>query len=103
VAEGNYSSEPFDEETLHKQLIWEEFLSQAIEAGNKAIDWFELVDYTGNDQISDGELEQIYNQRWSSTGDIIIAAYNFLWPEIEALAIKLGVPFQPEIGEIDDI
>lgn len=101
MAEGNHPSEPFDEETLHKQRIWEEFLSQAVEAGNKAIDWLELADYSGDSEVSDEELEEVYNSRWQSTGDVVIAAYNFLWPEIESLAIKLGVPFQPEIGEID--
>ena len=102
MAEGNYSSEPFDEETSHKQRLWEEFLAQAVEAGNKAIDWLELQDYADQD-IPDGELERIYNERWASTGDVVIAAFNFLWPEIEGLAIKLGVPFEPEISEIDEI
>lgn len=102
MAKGKYSPEPFDEETYHKQLVWEEFLERAVEAGNKAIEWFELEDYT-DQLISENELEEIYNERWRSTGDIIVSAYNFLWPEIESMATKLGVPFQPEIMEIDGI
>lgn len=99
MAEGNYSSEPFDDETSHKQRIWEEFLTRSVEAGNKAIEWLELEDYS-DDELSDDELEEIYTHRWQSTGDVVISAYNFLWPEIESLAIKLGVPFEPEVSEI---
>jgi hypothetical protein len=102
MAKGNYTSEPFDDETYHKQLVWEQFLQDAVEAGNKAIEWFDLADYS-EEMVSESELEEVYNERWQSTGDVVVAAYNFLWPEIEALAIKLGVPFQPEIGEIDGI
>lgn len=102
MAKGNYSPEPFDEETAHKQLVWEEFLGRSVDAANKAIQWLELDDYVDRD-VSDDELEAVYAERWETTGDVVIAAYNFLWPEIESLAIKLGVPFQPEIGEIEDI
>lgn len=102
MAEGDYSSEPFDEETYHRQLVWEEFLQRAVEAGNKAIDYLELDDYAG-EMVAESVLEEVYNERWQSTGDIVMAAYNFLWPEIESLAIKLGVPFQPEIMEIHGI
>jgi len=102
MAEGNYSSEPFDDETNHKQLVWEDFLARSVEAGNKAIEWLELEDYA-DDELTDDELEEIYSERWQSTGDVVISAFNFLWPEIESLAIKLGVPFQPEISEINGI
>ena len=102
MAEGDYSSEPFDEETYHRQLVWEEFLQRAVEAGNKAIDYLELDDYAG-EMVAESVLEEVYNERWQSTGDIVMAAYNFLWPEIESLAIKLGVPFQPKIMEIHGI
>lgn len=102
MAKGEYSSEPFDEDTYHRQLVWEEFLERAVDAGNKAIEWFELEDCT-DQLLSEREIENIYNERWSTTGDIIVAAYNFLWPEIESMATKLGVPFQPEIMEIDNI
>jgi len=101
MAKGNHSPEPFDEDTYHRQLVWEEFLQRAVDAGNKAIEWFELADYADDGLISESELEEIFNDRWSSTGNVVIAAYNFLWPEIEAMATKLGVPFQPEIMEID--
>ena len=99
MAKGSYSPEPFDEETAHKQLIWEEFLTRSVEAGNKAIEWLELEDYLDQD-VSDDELEAVYAERWETTGDVVIAAFNFLWPEIESLAIKLGVPFEPEVSEI---
>lgn len=102
MAEGNYTSEPFDEETYHKQLVWEEFLQRAVEAGNQAIGWLELEDYAEK-MVAESTLEEVYNERWASAGDIVMAAYNFLWPEVESLAIKLGVPFQPEIMEIDGI
>lgn len=101
MAEGNHSAEPFDEETNHKQLVWEEFLAKAVEAGNKAIDWLELADYDDDETISDSELEDIYNERWKTTGDVVVSAYNFLWPEIESLAVKLGVPFEPEIFHLE--
>ena len=98
---GNYSAQPFDEGTNHKQLVWEEFLAKAIEAGNKAIEWLELEDYDDDETISDSELEEIYNERWQTTGDVVVSAYNFLWPEIESLAVKLGVPFEPEIFQLE--
>lgn len=99
MATGDYSEEPFSEETIHKQLIWEEFLQRAVDAGNNAMDWLDMVDVE-SEKLSDDEFEAVYHSRWESTGDIITAAYNFLWPEIEALAMKLGVPFQPEIMEL---
>lgn len=102
MAEGNYSPEPFDDETSHKQRIWEEFLVRSVEAGNRAIEWLELEDFA-DDQLTDSQLEEIYNERWQSTGDVVITCFNFLWPEIESLAIKLGVPFEPEVSEIYDI
>lgn len=101
MAKGSNSPEPFDEETYHKQQVWEGFLSKAVEAGNKAIDWFELADYVDDETVSESKLEQVYNERWQSAGDIVVAAYNFLWPEIESLAVKLGVPFEPEIFDIE--
>lgn len=101
MAKGKDSSEPFDENTYHRQLIWEEFLERAVDAGNKAIGWLELEDYADDGLVSESELEEIYNDRWRTTGDIVVAAYNFLWPEIESMATKLGVPFEPEIMEID--
>lgn len=101
MAEGNNTSEPFDDETRHKQLIWEEFLAQAVEAGNKAVDWLELADYDDDETVTDSELERIYNERWETTGDVVVSAYNFLWPEIESLAVKLGVPFEPEIFHLE--
>lgn len=103
MAKGNHPPEPFDEDTVHRQLVWEEFLQRAVDAGNKAIGWLELDDYANDELVSERELEEAYNERWRTTGDVVIAAYNFLWPEIEALATKLGVPFQPEIMEIDGI
>ena len=102
MAKGEYSSEPFDEDTYHKQLVWEEFLERAVEAGNKAIEWLELEDYA-EEMVAESVIEEVYNERWASTGDVVMSAYNFLWPEIESLAIKLGVPFQPEIMEIHGI
>jgi hypothetical protein len=101
MAKGNYSPEPFDEETNHRQLVWEEFLVRSVEAANKAIEWLELAEYEDETGISDDEIQEIYEQRWESTGTIVTDAFNFLWPEIESLAIKLGVPFEPEISEID--
>lgn len=101
MAEGNYTSEPFDDETYHKQLVWENFLAKAVEAGNKAVDWLELADYADDEKVTEAELADIYDERWQSTGDVVVAAYNFLWPEIEALAIKLGVPFEPEIFDLE--
>ena len=100
MAEGHYSEEPFSEETHHRQLIWEEFLQRAVEAGNQAMDYLDLVDVE-SENLTDDEFEAIYHSRWQSTGDIVVTTYNFLWPEIEALAMKLGVPFQPEILELD--
>jgi hypothetical protein len=102
MAKGKDSSEPFDEDTYHKQLVWEEFLQRAVEAGNKAIDWFDLADYA-EEMVAESVIEEVYNERWNSTGDVVMAAFNFLWPEIESLAIKLGVPFEPEIMEIHGI
>lgn len=99
MATGDYSQEPFDDQTWHKQRIWEEFCIRAVEVGNKAIEYFDLADL--DEDLGDDEVNAIYEYRWASTGDVIVSAYNFLWPEIEALATKLGVPFQPEIGEID--
>ena len=101
MAEGKYTPEPFDDETYHKQLVWEGFLTKAVEAGNKAVDWLELADYADDEKITESELADIYDERWQSTGDIVVAAYNFLWPEIESLAIKLGVPFEPEIFDLE--
>lgn len=91
--------ETWDESERHKILLWEDFCSRAVEAGNKAIEYFELADV--KDEYSDAELDEIYSARWESPGVIIEAAYNFLWSEIEGLAIKLGVPFLPEIAEIN--
>lgn len=102
MAKGKDSPEPFDEDTYHRQLVWEEFLQRAVEAGNRAIEYLNLEDYS-DDMVAESVLEEVYNERWQSAGDIVIAAYNFLWPEIESLAIKLGVPFEPEIMEIDGI
>ena len=53
-------------------------------------------------EYSDAELDEIYSARWESAGVIIEAAYNFLWEEVESLAIKLGVPFLPEIADLDN-
>lgn len=100
MGEGQYSSEPFDDETRHKQLVWNEFLVQSVEAANKAIEWLELSDLD-HELLSDSDIEAKYNERWKSTGDVVISILNFVWPEIESLATKLGVPFEPEIGEID--
>lgn len=100
MATGDYSEEPFSEDTHHKQLVWEEFLQRAVEAGNMAMNYLDLVD-VDCENLTDDEFEAVYHSRWESTGDIVVAAYNFLWPEIEALAMKLGVPFQPEIIELN--
>lgn len=100
MGEGYYSSEPFDEETRHKQSVWEEFRARSVDAANKCIEWLELQDIDPS-EYHDSEIEQIYNERWSSTGDIVVSVLNFMWPEIESLAVKLGVPFEPEIGAID--
>ena len=75
MAKGEYSSEPFDEDTYHRQLVWEEFLERAVDAGNKAIEWFELEDLTDR-LVSESELEEIYNEHWRTTGDVIVAASN---------------------------
>lgn len=99
MATGDHTPGPLNEEAWHRQLIWEEFCHRATEVGNKAIEYFDLADL--DDDLDEEEVTAIYEYRWASTGDVIVAAYNFLWPEIESLAIKLGVPFQPEIGEID--
>lgn len=84
----------------HKILIWEEFCQRATTAGNKAIEYLELGDV--QDEYSDDELNEIYTARWESPGVVVEATLNLLWPEIEALAIKLGVPFLPEIASIDE-
>ena len=91
--------EDWDEEKYHKSSLWEDFCIKAVEAGNKAIEYLELGDVEG--EYSDDELDEIYSARWEHPGLIVEAAYNFLWPEIEGLAIKLGVPFIPEIASLD--
>lgn len=101
MAKGNHSPEPFSDETRHKQAVWEEFLERAVNAGNQAIGWLECDDLEGDESISEDEFGQIYLARWESTGDVVMAVLNFLWPEIESMAVKLGVPFEPEIGEIN--
>lgn len=102
MAEGKNPPEPFDEDTYHRQLIWEEFLERAVDAGNKAIGYLNLEDYS-DEMVAESTLEEVYMDRWRSAGDIVTSAFNFLWPEIESLAIKLGVPFEPEIMEIHGI
>lgn len=100
MAEGYDSeAESWGEEKYHKARIWEDFCRRATEAGNRAIEYLELGDVEG--EYSDDELDEIYTARFESPGVIIEAAYNFLWPEIEGLAIKLGVPFLPEIASIN--
>lgn len=100
MAEGyNQEGSGWDEEKHHKARIWEEFCKRATEAGNRAIEYLELGDVDG--EYSDDELDEIYTARWDGPGIVVEAAYNFLWPEVEALAIKLGVPFLPEISEIN--
>jgi len=99
VAEGRDPEESFDESAEHRLLVWQEFLLRAVEAGNKAIEWLSLEDID-TESLSDSEIENLYEQRWSSTGDVVVSAYNFLWPEIESMVIKLGVPFLPEIEEL---
>lgn len=103
MAEG-YDPEEQTEEQRHKANLWEEFCVRAVDAGNRAIEYLELGDVEG--EYSDDELDEIYLARWESSGLIVESAYNFLWPEIEALAIKLGIPFVPEIatlyGDKDD-
>lgn len=96
MAERDDPEESFSEESAHKLALWEEFLVRAVEAGNKAISYLELED-TDIESMSDDELEDEYSKRWAGAGEIVVEAYNFLWPEIEALAMKLGVPFLPEI------
>lgn len=101
MAEGNYSPEPFDEETQHKQLLWESFSTKAVEAANKAIEHLELADYADDETVTEQQLAEIYDERWQSAANIVVDAYNFIWPEIESLAIKLGVPFEPEVFDIE--
>ena len=101
MGEGSYSSEPFDEETRHKQAIWEEFKFRSVEAANKSIEWLELQDIDPGKYDFD-QIEAIYRERWGSTGDVVISVLNFVWPEIESMAVKLGIPFEPEISEIDE-
>ena len=99
MAEGRDPEESFDENSEHRLLVWQEFLVRAVEAGNKAIEWLSLEDIDTT-SLGDSEVENLYEQRWSSTGDVVVSAYNFLWPEIESMVIKLGVPFLPEIEEL---
>lgn len=100
MAEGyNPEGTSWSEAERHKVLLWEDFCAKAVEAGNKAIEYLELADL--EDEYSDEELDEIYSARWEHPGLIVEAAYNFLWPEIEGLAIKLGVPFIPEIASLD--
>ena len=99
MAEGHYPEDEA-EDKRHRLKIWEEFCERAVDAGNRAIEFFELGDV--EDEYGDAELNEIYLARWESSGVIVEAAYNFIWPEIESLAIKLGVPFIPEINEIID-
>lgn len=89
-----------DQSERHKILLWEDFCSRAVEAGNRAIEYLELGDI--KDEYGEDALDEIYLSRWESAGAIVEAAYNMLWPEIETLAIKLGVPFIPEIAEINE-
>lgn len=100
MGERNDPSEQNEDEINHKDLIWKEFTVRAVEAANKAIEWLELEDID-RETCSEARMEEIYHYRWESTGDIVTSVLNFVWPEIESLAIKLGVPFLPEIGEID--
>jgi len=86
------------EEQRHKIRLWEDFCARAVEAGNRAIEYLELGDVDGD--YSDEELDEIYLARWESSGVIIESVFNHLWPEIEGLAIKLGVPFVSEVAAL---
>jgi hypothetical protein len=98
MAERHDSEGPTEDEA-HRLRIWEEFCKNAVSAGNKAIEYLELGDIAP-DEYDDTALDEIYAARWESSGVIVEAVLNHVWSEVEGLAIKLGVPFLPEIAEI---
>jgi hypothetical protein len=98
MAEGHNQEGP-TEDQHHKLLVWEEFCKNAVAAGNRAIEYLELGDVEP-DEYDDAALDEIYAARWESAGVIVESVLNHVWEEVESLAIKLGVPFLPEIAEI---
>lgn len=98
MAERPNTEGPTEDES-HRLLIWEDFCKNIVNSGNKAIEYLELGDIEP-DEYDDTALDEIYAARWESAGVIVEAVLNFVWAEVEGLAIKLGVPFLPEISEI---
>ena len=102
---GQHSSEQSPKD--HKLEIWTQFCDRFMQQANFAEGWLNLDDLISADdpeEYSVGEDTVLEEQekRWHCSKCVVRDILNYVWPEIEGLAIKLGVPFEPEIMYINE-
>ncbi len=99
----------------HRLELWDQFCVRFIRASKEAQEWLDCKDlekegpegtFFVNDDgevITEDEQWEIQSDRMHCSTCIIRDVLNFVWPEVESLALKLGVPFKPDISSIDDL
>lgn len=92
----------------HRLEIWDQFCERFMRQANAAESWLnldDLVDQSGDGEqyvVDDDSVIEQQEKRWHCSKCVVRDVLNYVWPEIESLAIKLGVPFQPEIMYLDE-
>lgn len=99
----------------HRLELWEQFCERFIRASKEAQKWLDCSDLEKDgpdgttyvdehgDSIDEDEYWDIQAERMHCSTCIVRDVLNFVWPEVESLAIKLGVPFKPDIMSMDDM
>jgi hypothetical protein len=78
-----------------------------MQQANNAEKWLNLDDLISDDDaeeyvVDEDTVLEEQEKRWHCSKCVVRDILNHIWPEIESLAIKLGVPFQPEIMYLDE-
>jgi hypothetical protein len=92
--EANYKADVFDQ-------FCERFDAKVREA-ERYLACEDFFDENGEPTIPEEEIWDIEAERHHCNVCIMREVLYILWPEIESLAIKLGVPFKSEIATIDE-
>lgn len=93
-------------EAKHRHEIFLQFCNRFTQKVKEAEEYLELVDLidesTDDYIVTADELFEEQSQRWHCGKCILRDALEHIWPEIESLAIKLGVPYESQMIDLWD-
>lgn len=88
-------------EAKHRHEIFLQFCNRFTQKIREAEDYLELEDLVDEDTddyiVTAEELFEEQSKRWHCGKCILRDAMEHIWPEIESLAIKLGVPYESQM------